>query len=303
MDRIRAYQVLGISHPSQKEVIHSAYRDLVQVWHPDRFGNNERLRRKAEERLKEINAAYDFLTAACEDKPAPRTHRYSHPRPRPSPFAKPSIHRLPSRDVFAQWCRRISTDHLLISTISFASVIAVFALLNLLTPRSTMDTLRGAGSTVTGSLNQYSSQQQSASPPGAPGQLTETSRPPQSARAHKEARGFVPSVSRSSFPRPGSNGPGSICIRNRTAEDAHVHLISRRGTSAIRVLKVSSRSEGRLEGIPIGRYYVRADSQTWSSGLLGPLDFIQIQSSKGLVADEYTILLDPSETAVSPFRQ
>lgn len=43
------------------EDIKKQYRDLVQVWHPDKFTHNERLRRKAEDKLKDINAAYDYL--------------------------------------------------------------------------------------------------------------------------------------------------------------------------------------------------------------------------------------------------
>ena len=38
-----------------------AYHDLVQVWHPDKHAHNERLRRKAEEKMKEINRAYEVL--------------------------------------------------------------------------------------------------------------------------------------------------------------------------------------------------------------------------------------------------
>jgi curved DNA-binding protein CbpA len=41
--------------------VKKAWRDLVMVWHPDRFPNNESLQRKAGERLKEINAAYEML--------------------------------------------------------------------------------------------------------------------------------------------------------------------------------------------------------------------------------------------------
>ncbi len=35
-----------------------AYKDMVRVWHPDRFAGNPRLRAKADEKLKEINLAY-----------------------------------------------------------------------------------------------------------------------------------------------------------------------------------------------------------------------------------------------------
>jgi hypothetical protein len=38
-----------------------AYHDLVQVWHPDKHSHNERLRKKADEKMKEINQAYQAL--------------------------------------------------------------------------------------------------------------------------------------------------------------------------------------------------------------------------------------------------
>ncbi len=37
------------------------YRDLIEVWHPDRFAHNERLRHKAEEMTKRLNVAYQRL--------------------------------------------------------------------------------------------------------------------------------------------------------------------------------------------------------------------------------------------------
>src|ERR1039458_7856295 len=38
-----------------------AYHDLVQVWHPDKHSHNARLQRKADEKMKEINQAYEVL--------------------------------------------------------------------------------------------------------------------------------------------------------------------------------------------------------------------------------------------------
>jgi len=52
------YQILGLNPGASKEEIKQAYRDLVDVWHPDRFSDNERLKEKANEKLKEINLAY-----------------------------------------------------------------------------------------------------------------------------------------------------------------------------------------------------------------------------------------------------
>jgi len=41
--------------------VKAAYRDLVKVWHPDRFPHDPRLQHKAEEKLKELNTAYHHL--------------------------------------------------------------------------------------------------------------------------------------------------------------------------------------------------------------------------------------------------
>lgn len=51
---------------------------MVQVWHPDRFPHNPDLQRKAQERAKQINNAYDILKRYLKDGEIPR------PRPRPS---------------------------------------------------------------------------------------------------------------------------------------------------------------------------------------------------------------------------
>ncbi|HNJ43783.1 MAG TPA: J domain-containing protein, partial [Acidobacteriota bacterium] len=42
-----------------------AYRDLIDVWHPDRFAHNPRLQAKAEAMTKRINAAYQRLQVAA----------------------------------------------------------------------------------------------------------------------------------------------------------------------------------------------------------------------------------------------
>ena len=41
--------------------VKSAYRELVKVWHPDRFGNDAKLKERANAKLMEINAAYERL--------------------------------------------------------------------------------------------------------------------------------------------------------------------------------------------------------------------------------------------------
>ena len=58
MDILRCYKILELDHEASMEEAREAYIDMARVWHPDRFTDNPRLRKKAEEKLKEINIAY-----------------------------------------------------------------------------------------------------------------------------------------------------------------------------------------------------------------------------------------------------
>lgn len=53
---------LELDRRATRKEIDQAYRQLVQVWHPDRFGHNPPLQLKAQEKLKQINEAYRGLT-------------------------------------------------------------------------------------------------------------------------------------------------------------------------------------------------------------------------------------------------
>lgn len=53
------FESLGLKPGASQKEIREAYLDLVKVWHPDRFPNDAKLRQKAQEKLKEINIAYE----------------------------------------------------------------------------------------------------------------------------------------------------------------------------------------------------------------------------------------------------
>ena len=61
------YEILEIELGASQNEIKQAYKDLVKVWHPDRFADNPRLQNKAEEKLKQINTAYEFLKSYQPD--------------------------------------------------------------------------------------------------------------------------------------------------------------------------------------------------------------------------------------------
>ena len=55
------YQVLGVKPDAGDDEIKKAYRDLARKYHPDNYQNNP-LADLAEEKMKEINEAYDAVT-------------------------------------------------------------------------------------------------------------------------------------------------------------------------------------------------------------------------------------------------
>lgn len=55
------YEVLGVPHGASEEEIKKAYRELARKYHPDNYVDNP-LADLAQEKMKEINEAYDMLT-------------------------------------------------------------------------------------------------------------------------------------------------------------------------------------------------------------------------------------------------
>jgi len=84
LDPMQAYRILGLNPGATLDELKVAYRDLAQVWHPDRFTDNPRLREKAAETLKHINEAYTVL------------RDYRPPPPVPSPSSPPLPHVSPA---------------------------------------------------------------------------------------------------------------------------------------------------------------------------------------------------------------
>ncbi len=91
---VEALKVLGLPPNATLKEIKLAYKDLVTVWHPDRFANNPRLHEKTSEKLKELNLAYHTVMSFYQDMVfTERVPNVQEPpfdqEPEPTPFSPP----------------------------------------------------------------------------------------------------------------------------------------------------------------------------------------------------------------------
>jgi curved DNA-binding protein CbpA len=62
-----AYRMLELEPGASMDEINQAYKDLVFIWHPDRLPNeNLRLQEKAQEKIKHLNKARDYLRSQAK---------------------------------------------------------------------------------------------------------------------------------------------------------------------------------------------------------------------------------------------
>lgn len=102
-ERADCYRVLGVRPGASPADLKAAYRDLAKVWHPDRFLHDLRLQQKAQEKLKEINEAYDQLSGKTKRKSSPP----------------------PAKDVSVAESRRIRWQFVVAPVLIFAAVFLV----------------------------------------------------------------------------------------------------------------------------------------------------------------------------------
>ena len=63
MNRLEALHILGLGDDATPEEIKTAYKETVQILHPDKFANNKKLQDRATEQFKNLQAAYEYLTS------------------------------------------------------------------------------------------------------------------------------------------------------------------------------------------------------------------------------------------------
>ncbi len=87
------YKLLEVKSGTPWEEIRRTYRDLIKVWHPDRFAGDSRLHKLAEEKTKEINIAFKKIE---EDRLSIK-FSYDNFGESPEPIQKPADQPAPER--------------------------------------------------------------------------------------------------------------------------------------------------------------------------------------------------------------
>lgn len=71
------YEILGVPENASREEIRNAYRELVKKYHPDQYRDNP-LSDLAQEKMKEINEAYDYLMNHRQDSAHRSNNQYGY---------------------------------------------------------------------------------------------------------------------------------------------------------------------------------------------------------------------------------
>lgn len=74
----QCYAVLELPMRSPLDEVKLSYKDLVQVWHPDRFTHSPRLQEKAANKLQQLNEAYDTLKNHLERQAVQGAYGYGN---------------------------------------------------------------------------------------------------------------------------------------------------------------------------------------------------------------------------------
>jgi hypothetical protein len=229
--RCSALQVLGLHAGATDAEIKSAHRLYVKAWHPDRFPGDEQSKNAAQEKLKEINFAYNFLSFLSSTQSQAARPRATTPPTQPrtgasTPPQPPGWPPLPPKTVPNKGWSLYSA--LALGLILIAAYILIFRPLDQSRPPT----------------DAASSRTLSAQPDNG-----SSTRPAQDPKAVELQPSDIDAPSRLALSLPNGtelrkrrhlNGHGELTVENGTQYDAVVHLVDLNSEKTIRTFYVKT---------------------------------------------------------------
>lgn len=105
-------KILGVDSSVTPEELKKVYRDLVKEWHPDRLLHNPSLHKTAQQKLQEINEAYDHLQALMANPKFRLSAHVNEPSRDPTAERRKANNRTAERPVapFVQFLNRYAAS-------------------------------------------------------------------------------------------------------------------------------------------------------------------------------------------------
>ncbi len=296
---MRDYEIFHLEPGASFAELQQAYRDLVRVWHPDRFVGDPRLQKKAEEKLREINRAYLVLEEIIREQPRPAEPAAPHRSQAQPMYRTQTFYSHPVRRPSFAWLWLLLTSILVamgaIRLYEFfqapmramASISADARRVALQNGPSLVDAFEGWKGVLPQGLDRLVESYQSSPVTGK--------RDVEILRLPIKSAPPVKFVSRTMPPSSFLQGIGEIKVHNRTNEDMLLTLRARVHTGARRGIAAPAQGEIVLSDLGPDLYIVDVSfphSQR-TSMRLGPFLMLEIESASETKGDRYEITLKP----------
>ncbi len=301
----RHYAVLNVDPTASPEEVRKAWRDLVRVWHPDRFANDPELQKVADERLRAINEAYEALKNPQLEDELPDVSQMA---------ATPQLGWQTKLLIIVSAFRGMAPKGLLIIGLAVCAVLFIVMLVVVSYAGSRM-VLRADNAADGSFIVAAAARKARALTPRAPvlesaqiagGGQTQEARPVENPTPRRAPRPAPDSGTELISPR-GRGGSGWLAISNTTEQDAVARLtVQGAAGTPLRMVYIRARTDTTISNIGTGVYVIYVTmGQDWDAGShrflrkpsaagpIGPFQFIEIDTPGETRSDHYEIVLRP----------
>jgi hypothetical protein len=324
MSHTDCFRALGVAPDASWEEVRQAYKDLVRVWHPDRFQSDPKLRERAEQRLQKINEAYGALKNSAE-------FRGYAAEPAPPPASpKPAVESCPPprRGLQFRWPLGIAWLGLLCLPLVLGSV-AVQALRApdldsvlvrasqprpvMLMPSRFIDPPDGRRATAeelsAWARGEAADMMRAIAKPSAGAPRAVAARPddvaPRDPPRHRDAQvSPVLPVNGTEMLWTRRSGAGEFWVSNETSRDALATLVESHTAGPLRAIYIQAKSKVCMRNIAPGVYDLMAEvGEDWDPSHMrfragrqalnrsGPFQCIDVSTAQGTSGCRYDVVL------------